>query len=121
MAPRGCITATPAICRISPWCSHGTRPILLSSTIRDDNAGATCDLTNPDLIEDERLLLAHDRLHLRRSRFLWRAACYERIAVRSFADQPLELMLELRFAADFVDLFEVRGQRRPRRGASMRR
>ncbi len=95
---------------------HGTRPILLSSTIRDDNAGATCDLTNPDLIEDERLLLAHDRLHLRRSRFLWRATCYERIAVRSFADLPLELMLELRFAADFADLFEVRGQRRPRRG-----
>jgi glycogen debranching enzyme len=95
---------------------HGARLIVLSAAVRDDNAGATCDLTNPDLAQDERMLLAHDTLHLRRSRFLWQGTLYERIAVRSFAEIPLDLMLELRFAADFADLFEVRGQRRRRRG-----
>src|SRR3954463_243047 len=28
---------------------EGVRPMLLSSTVRDDNATMTCDLTNPDL------------------------------------------------------------------------
>src|SRR3954449_8713504 len=28
---------------------NGKRPMLLSSTLRDDNAALTCDLTNPDL------------------------------------------------------------------------
>ena len=30
----------------------GARPILLSSTTRDDNATLTCDLTNPDLYDE---------------------------------------------------------------------
>ena len=29
----------------------GARPMLLSSTLRDDNATLTCDLTNPDLLD----------------------------------------------------------------------
>ncbi|MBB3138637.1 glycogen debranching enzyme [Rhizobium pisi] len=44
---------------------NGKRPMLLSSTLRDDNATLTCDLTNPDLFDDkERLVLGHDLIHL---------------------------------------------------------
>ena len=54
----------------------GQRPMLLSSTLRDDNAMLTCDLTNPDLYDATgRLVLEHDLVHLRRMRFLWQAAC----------------------------------------------
>ncbi|MBZ6079125.1 amylo-alpha-1,6-glucosidase [Microvirga sp. WGZ8] len=96
---------------------NGTHPILLSSTLRDDNAVLTCDLTNPDLPDDAgRLFLEHDVIHIRRSKFLWRAAGYERLLVRNFGDRPQHLTLELRFEADFADLFEVRGMRRQRRG-----
>jgi len=92
---------------------HGARPILLSSTLRDDNATMTCDLSNPDLYDREgHLRLEHDRIHVRRSRFLWDAACFERLSVCNFDDQPHRLMLEINFSADFADLFEVRGIRR---------
>ncbi|MBP2294340.1 amylo-alpha-1,6-glucosidase [Azospirillum rugosum] len=95
----------------------GVRPMLLSSTLRDDNAVLTCDLTNPDLFQGERMVLERDLIHIRRSKFLWDRCCYERLAIRNFSDQRQRLRLELRFAADFADLFEVRGAVRPQRGA----
>ena len=95
----------------------GQRPLLLSSTLRDDNASLTCDLTNPDLYDSVgRIVLAHDVVHIRRSRFLWKQSCFERISVRSFAQKPCRLTLEIALAADFRDLFEVRGAERVRRG-----
>ncbi|HVJ34834.1 MAG TPA: amylo-alpha-1,6-glucosidase [Terriglobia bacterium] len=95
----------------------GERPILLSSTLGDDNAILTCDLTNPDLLNQAgQIILQHDLIHLRRSRFLWNAACFERLAVRNFDSRPHRIQLEITFAADFADLFEVRGSRRNRRG-----
>lgn len=95
----------------------GWYPILLSSVLRDDNAALTVDLTNPDLFDtDGRLLMAHDLIHLRRSRFLWDGTCYERLALRNYDEQPRRITIELAFAADFADLFEVRGARRARRG-----
>ena len=94
----------------------GQRPILLSSVLRDDNAELTCDLANPDLYDGERLVLEHDTLHLRRSRFLWGAACHERLSLRNYAATEQRVQLELRFDCDFSDLFEARGMRRARRG-----
>jgi glycogen debranching enzyme len=95
----------------------GVRPILLSSTLRDDNVTLTCDLTNADLYDDSgQVVMAHDLIHIRRSRFLWNGACFERISVRNFDERTRVVRLELDFAADFVDLFEVRGARRERRG-----
>ena len=99
----------------------GEKPLLLSSAVSDDGAVLTCDLTNPDIAADgRRPAIEHDQLHLRRSKFLRNGTCYERIAVRSYASEPLALDVELRFGADFADLFEVRGERRPRRGAQHR-
>ena len=95
---------------------EGQRPMLLSSTLRDDNATLTCDLTNPDLYEGGRLTLGHDLIHVRRSRFLWNAACFERLVVRNYDEHPRRLSIEIAFEADFADLFEVRGTRRARRG-----
>ncbi len=95
----------------------GKRPMLLSSTLRDDNAALTCDLTNPDLdAADGTRLLDHDLIHLRRSRFLWKASAYERLTVHNFHSEPVELSIEFSFGCDFADLFEVRGSRRERRG-----
>jgi glycogen debranching enzyme len=95
----------------------GARPMLLSSTLRDDNATLTCDLSNPDLFDlAGQRVLDHDLIHIRRSRFLWNAACFERLAVKNFDVVARRIRLELAFAADFADLFEVRGTRRKRRG-----
>ncbi len=93
------------------------RPMLLSSTLREDNAALICDLTNPDVFDAQgNVLLAHDLIHVRRSRFLWRGTCHERMLVRNYDDRPQRVTLDVHFAADFADIFEVRGARRARRG-----
>jgi glycogen debranching enzyme len=96
---------------------NGKRPMLLSSTLRDDNAVLTCDLTNPDLFDGKgKRALCHDLIHLRRTRFLWKARCYERLTVRNYDEQPQHVRIEIAFGADFADLFEVRGTARARKG-----
>nr|WP_238401882.1 amylo-alpha-1,6-glucosidase [Altererythrobacter sp. C41] len=93
------------------------RPILLSSSLRDDNVALNCDLSNPDLSDarGERTL-SNDLIHIRRVRFLWQGAMYERLTVGNYDRAAHTLSLELYFEADFADLFEVRGSKRERRG-----
>ncbi|MBY2989170.1 amylo-alpha-1,6-glucosidase [Rhizobium leguminosarum] len=99
---------------------NSTRPMLLSSTLRDDNAALTCDLTNPDLFDKKgKLTLAHDLVHLRRTRFLWVRRCYERLTVKNYDERPQQVRIEIAFAADFADLFEVRGTVRVKKGRSL--
>ena len=95
---------------------NGYAPLLLSSNIQDDNAILSVDLTNPDLYDGARLILAKDAVHLLRSKFLWQGACYERIAIRNFSEKTERISLRLAFEADFADLFEVRGHSRAARG-----
>lgn len=96
---------------------NGMQPLLLGSNLRDDNAILTVDLTNPDIYFEGRITLAKDTLHLRRTIFLWNATFYQRIAIRNHGEQERTVHLALAFGSDFSDLFEVRGERRPRRGA----
>jgi glycogen debranching enzyme len=92
------------------------RPLLLSSRITRDNTVLSADLANPDIYEAARLKLARDQVHLLRSMVLDDGACFERLEIRSFADQPVSLALRYGFDADFADMFEVRGQQRAARG-----
>ncbi len=97
----------------------GVRPVLLSSTLSDDNSILTCDLANPDLHDSRgNLVLSHDLIHIRRSRFLWRDSCFERIAIKNFDTVAHRTRIGISFAADFVDLFEVRGTHRQHHGTS---
>ncbi|ARM13477.1 MULTISPECIES: amylo-alpha-1,6-glucosidase [Rhizobium] len=100
---------------------NGQRPMLLSSTLRDDNATLTCDLTNPDLFDTAgKLVIGHDQVHLRRTRFLWNSRCHERLTVRNYHEAPQYVRIEIAFAADFADLFEVRGTARAKRGQHLK-
>jgi glycogen debranching enzyme len=94
------------------------RPLLLSSTIQDDNATFSADLSNPDLLVDGAVALRREQIHLHRMRFLWNGACYERLLVRNFSENTLSVRIAVRFGADFADLFEVRGEQRVARGKS---
>ncbi|MDP8986310.1 MAG: amylo-alpha-1,6-glucosidase [Pseudomonadota bacterium] len=94
------------------------RPLLLSSMTQDDNAVFSADLSNPDLLIGDRIALRREQIHLNRIKFIWNANCYERLLVRNFSDARLHVRLTFRFASDFADLFEVRGERRAARGAS---
>jgi glycogen debranching enzyme len=92
------------------------RPLLLSSTVQDNNAYLTADLTNPDFIVDGQLQLPRDTIHIVRSKLLWQAQAHERLAIRNFDDRPHHIRLTVLFESDFADLFEVRGHRRSARG-----
>ena len=94
----------------------GQRPLLLSSAVENDNVILTVDLTNPDIYQGNAIVLSRETLHVRRSKFLWDGACYERLAVHNFDTRPQSCWLSLNFAADFADLFEIRGMQRPARG-----
>ncbi|HEY4075725.1 MAG TPA: amylo-alpha-1,6-glucosidase [Rhizomicrobium sp.] len=94
----------------------GQRPLLLSSAVGNDNVVLTVDLSNPDIYQGNTIVLPREILHVRRSKFLWEGTCHERIAVRNFDARPQKCWLSLNFAADFADLFEIRGIQRPRRG-----
>jgi glycogen debranching enzyme len=94
----------------------GVQPLLLGSNLRDDNSALTVDLTNPDVYRNERIVLQKDMLHIVRTIFLWRGTAYQRIGLQNHGETTASFDLTLLFDNDFADLFEVRGERRPRRG-----
>jgi glycogen debranching enzyme len=94
----------------------GHRPLLLSSTVHDDNAVLTADLANPDIYNGDELVLSRETLHLIRTKFLWKESCHERISVQNFDQKAHQSRMVVRFDADFADLFEARGIKRDRRG-----
>jgi glycogen debranching enzyme len=96
---------------------EGHRPLILSSTVQPDNLTLDVDLTNPDIFQGDRLRLAKDTFHVARAKFLWEASCHEIFTITNYADSGTRVRLALDFAADFADLFEIRGYLRTQRGA----
>src|SRR6267154_364915 len=94
----------------------GVQPLLLGSNLRDDNSALTVDLTNPDVYRNDRIVLQKDMLHIVRTIFLWRGTAYQRIGLQNHGEGIASFDLTLLFDNDFADLFEVRGERRLRRG-----
>lgn len=94
----------------------GHRPLLLSSTVREDNELFTIDVTNPDLTAPNGKVIPRDVLHVFRAVFLWDGVCYQRLRITNYADEALAVPISIAFEADFADIFEVRGTTRPRRG-----
>jgi glycogen debranching enzyme len=101
---------------VSSFRLFGTRPLLLSSTVLEDNDCIAVDLTNLDVHSDGMLLQQRGTVHVFRTFFLWNAVCFERFRLRNFGLAPIEIPMTIRFDADFADIFEVRGSRREKRG-----
>jgi glycogen debranching enzyme len=97
---------------------NGVHPLLLGSSVRDDNSVLTVDLTNPDLYFEKRIVLAKDTVHIVRTIFLTEGGARQRYGVRNYGDHAIDFNLSFAFDSDFADLFEVRGMRRDRRGTS---
>ena len=55
------------------------RPLLLSSTVREDNAVMAVDATNPDAWRDSEIVVPRGTVHFFRSKILWEKTCYERL------------------------------------------
>lgn len=92
------------------------RPLLLSSTIKSDNFAFIADLANVDVAGDNSISVPRGTLHLVRSRFLWRDVAHEELRFVNYGLTPLLVPIRIAFAADFADIFEVRGVHRDVRG-----
>ena len=94
----------------------GARPLLLSSTIREDNVLFAVDLTNPDLELKSGQVLRRGTVHIYRTKFLTETVCFDQIALNNYGDSEIDVEVSFDFDADFADIFEVRGEKRQRRG-----
>jgi glycogen debranching enzyme len=94
----------------------GEAPQLLRSSIRDDNAFLTVDAMNVDLSDSGGVAVPRGALHLFRSKFLYEGVCYEQLRLSNYSLASIDTAITCEFAADYRDIFEVRGTQRERRG-----
>lgn len=95
----------------------GQEPLLLGSTLRDDNLNLRADLTNPDILSDKGIGLLKDTVHIGRTIYLHDGLLAERSALTNHGADTVHFDLAIEFDSDFADLFEVRGMRRAARGS----
>ena len=94
----------------------GVRPLHLNSTAKEANSLFVIELMNPDLGRDlsasGAVRVPKGTLHIFRAKLLWQGRCYEHIRLTNHGLTAVDANLGMTFAADFVDLFEVRGMKR---------
>lgn len=92
------------------------RPSRLSSGVSQDNVYFTCHSTNRPLPPMGGRSAPAGVLHIERRRFVWDRRMFERVRMVNHGIEDILLPLALDFAADFADIFEVRGTPREKRG-----
>jgi glycogen debranching enzyme len=85
----------------------GLRPVLLSS-VMESGHHAVINATNPVLLAGGGVPVPQETLNVRRT-VLIADRLYYRVRARSFCPQTVATVIELSLAADFADVFEVRG------------
>jgi len=95
---------------------NGGFPMLLSAALTDDGIEHVTYVTNCDERRDGDLIIERDSVAIQRRKVLVDGALFETLHVHNFAARPLDVVLTLLFAADFSDVFELRGIRREARG-----
>jgi glycogen debranching enzyme len=94
----------------------GALPALLSTAVSRDNVVFTAHLTNRPLAPLGHASTPEGVVHIERKRLLFEGRLYERLLCANYGDAEAVLPLHFAFAADFRDMFEVRGQQRAARG-----
>jgi glycogen debranching enzyme len=61
-------------------------------------------------------LLPRGTVHIYRAKFLTETVCFDQITVNNYGDIAIDVDISFDFEADFADIFEVRGEKRKRRG-----
>ena len=88
-------------------------PVVLSSTEREELGLHVSHLSND---AGDAPAPPQGSIHIERSTVLCETACLQQLIFTSYASGSLLLPVSLHVEADFVDIFEVRGHRRERRG-----
>jgi len=93
----------------------GVPPFFLSARVTPDGVRAVANLTNGDL-DVGGDSVPRSTVSIRRTTLVCGPALRMRLVLHSFSAEPLRLQFQLRVAADFRDVFEVRGVHRARSG-----
>ena len=88
-------------------------PALLSAAVSQDNVFFTSHATNEPLPALGGAAAPHGAIHVERKRFLWNQRLYERLRFVNYSRDMVILPVGLDYDADFHDMFEVRGSKRP--------
>jgi glycogen debranching enzyme len=91
------------------------KPLLLSSTMREDNSLLAIDETNLDT-DTESHRIPEGSIHIFRSASLTKASCQVQFRFTNYDTRPNAVDLVFLFDADFADIFEVRGTHRKQHG-----
>jgi glycogen debranching enzyme len=94
----------------------GKRPSRLSSGVTSDNVLFVFNGANRPVPPTGGRQVPPGVLHVERRRLLWGGRLYERIRLINHNLDEVMVPVSLEFAADFCDMFEVRGMVRPKRG-----
>jgi glycogen debranching enzyme len=94
----------------------GAGPLLLSSTVRQDNCVLSVHMTNPDITRHDGLILRRGALYLERTAVLAENGCVQRVRLSSYSDQQIVIPIRVLAAADFRDVFQIRGVARTQHG-----
>lgn len=94
---------------------EGKEPVLLSAS-SEHNFMSNLQLTNPALGLEDGSAILQNTISLRRNRLI-QGGMRERIGLFNYNPFPVRLRLRLNLAADFRDMFDIRGFPRNNRGA----
>jgi glycogen debranching enzyme len=88
---------------------NGQKPIVLSSgTVGAD--AARIELTvRGGKVNDDQLDLPLNTIYVRREQLLYEGNFFDALEIQSYHDAEAKLLVELFYAADFMDIFQVRG------------
>ncbi len=90
------------------------RPTVLQSTA-ELGFSSEHHLTNPPMTVASGREIPKETLEVMRRRVIDKSL-HETVQITNFNVFPITVYLRLEFAADFLDIFEFRGEKRPRRG-----
>jgi len=107
---------TRFLSRLELLLEEAGRPLLLNSSVKEDNTLLVADLANPELHDRVHGTVPQGVVHIFRAKLLCDGGCHEHLRIVNYGLAPVTLRLLISFEADFADIFEVRGTKRPRRG-----
>ncbi|MBR2686862.1 MAG: amylo-alpha-1,6-glucosidase [Aquamicrobium sp.] len=96
----------------------GRSPSLLGASLSQDNVLFSTNLTNLPIKTMDGKEIRQGAIHVERVRLIWEDRLYERLTLSNYGQEQSTIQLSLRFAADFRDMFEVRGTVRQKRGTA---
>jgi glycogen debranching enzyme len=93
----------------------GHRAVVLSSSTENTFA-SQIELTTGNINLRESFDLPENTIHIRREQLLARQVFFDHFTFQNFNLAGVDLLIEMSFDADFVDVFQVRGTARERHG-----